>query len=265
MYYICGFITLHAADFFYLCGFITFADIITLAGVTGPPPSDWVTQRCQSLVQLVSPHSPRFSVFNTVNHQILPSTLDELGMTWTWLSSNLVHIIHDKLHLSGHMEQLLVQSLLSGNWCPSRHSIRTSSGFTIHLINRLCSHIIWILWPVLCWRPQLFLSFPSSSNTNAVTIISECLQTSQLGQLLITSNSTRVNPNSSSSWGGTALTWTCKSLSRMSRHRLFCPLQHPQDPVFPHKWSDTTPGPSAGHLLPGLLQLPLGWTFSLCD
>ena len=34
MYYICGFITLNAADIYYVCGFITFVGIITLAGVT---------------------------------------------------------------------------------------------------------------------------------------------------------------------------------------------------------------------------------------
>ena len=33
MYYISGFITINAADFYYFCGFITFAGIITLAGV----------------------------------------------------------------------------------------------------------------------------------------------------------------------------------------------------------------------------------------
>ena len=35
--------------------------------------------------------------------------------------------------------------------------------------------------------------------------------------------------------------------------------------VFPHKGRNTTPGPSTGHLPPGLLQLALGWTPSLCD
>ena len=45
-------------------------------------------------------------------------------------------------------------------------------------------------------------------------------QTSLLGQLHITSNSTLEKLNSSSSQGKTALTWTCQSLSRMSRYRL---------------------------------------------
>ena len=39
------------------------------------------------------------------------------------------------------MEWLLVQILLSGNWCPSRLSTRTTSVFTIHWISRLCNHI----------------------------------------------------------------------------------------------------------------------------
>ena len=65
--------------------------------------------------------------FDTVNHQIFLSTLAEIGIA----DSNLVHIISDKTHLSGHMEQLLVQTLLSGNLCPPRFSIRTTSVFTI--------------------------------------------------------------------------------------------------------------------------------------
>ena len=32
----------------------------------------------------------------------------------------------------GRMERLLVQTLLSGNWCPSRLSIRTGSVLTVH-------------------------------------------------------------------------------------------------------------------------------------
>ena len=42
------------------------------------------------------------------------------------LCSNLVHIISDKSHLSGQMEWLPVQTLLSGNWCPSRLSTKTT-------------------------------------------------------------------------------------------------------------------------------------------
>ena len=44
-----------------------------------------------------------------------------------------------------------------------------------------------------------------------------------------------------------------------------CPLQHPQDLVFPHKGYKATPGASTGHLPPGLLQPDLGWTRSSCD
>ena len=42
-----------------------------------------------------------------------------------------------------------------------------------------------------------------------------------------------------------------------------CPLQNLQALVFPHKGCNTTPGPSAGHILPELVQLGLGWTLSL--
>ena len=75
-----------------------------------------------------SPFSSTSLLCLTVNHQILLSTLTE----HCWLCSNLVHIIPDKSHLSGHLERLLVQTLLSGNWCPSRLSIRTGSVFTAH-------------------------------------------------------------------------------------------------------------------------------------
>ena len=43
-----------------------------------------------------------------------------------------------------------------------------------------------------------------------------------------------------------------------------CPLQHPHEPVFPQNRHNANPDPSTGHLLPGLLQLPLGWTSRLC-
>ena len=42
-----------------------------------------------------------------------------------------------------------------------------------------------------------------------------------------------------------------------------CPLQHLQDLVFPHKGHKASPGPSADHLPPGLLQFALGWTPNL--
>ena len=43
------------------------------------------------------------------------------------------------------MEQLLVQTLLSGNWCPSRVSIGTTSVFTMHKITRFCNHITTVV------------------------------------------------------------------------------------------------------------------------
>ena len=93
---------------------------------------------------------------SAVDHQILLSTLAE----HRWLCSNLIHIIPDKSHLSGHMEWLLVQTLFCGHWCPSRLSTRTASVFTIHKITRLCSHITWILWPMLRWRHPAVPLFP---------------------------------------------------------------------------------------------------------
>ena len=110
-------------------------------------------------------------------------------------------------------------------------------------------------------------------------------ETSSLGQLCITSNSSLVKLNSSSSRGKTAL--TCHGIAFSGgeepgcnpqqqtvlhpQHQCcgpilqLCPLQHPQAQLFPHKRCSATPGPIAGHLPPGLLQLPLDWTPSLCD
>ena len=67
------------------------------------------------------------------------------------------------------MERLLVQTLLSGNWCPSKLSIRTTSVFTIQF-TRLCNHS-WILLPLLMlMTPNSSSLFPPSfSNTHIVT------------------------------------------------------------------------------------------------
>ena len=67
---------------------------------------------------------------------------------------------HHTWHLSGHMERLLVQILLSGNWCPSRLSIRTPlfSLYTRSLGFAITSHGL----SFHCYNgdTQLFLSFP---------------------------------------------------------------------------------------------------------
>ena len=88
----------------------------------------------------------------------------------------------------------------------------------------------------------------------------------------ITSDSTLVKLNFSSSWGRLPSHQTISRYHGIAfidgdepgcyhqwgtvlhpRHHCcgpilqICPLQHPQDPVFPHKGHDTTPFPSAGH------------------
>ena len=59
-----------------------------------------------------------------------------------------------------------------------------------------------------------------------------CNVTSLLGQLHVTSNSTFIRLNSSSSWGKTSLAWTCQSLSRTSQYHWCNPwwwiVLHPQ-------------------------------------
>ena len=59
-----------------------------------------------------------------------------LNLALVWLCSNLVYIIPDKAHLSGHIGWLLVQTLLSGNWCPSRLSTRPMSMVEVRLRER---------------------------------------------------------------------------------------------------------------------------------
>ena len=94
------------------------------------------------------------STFDTVNHQILLSTLG---------GTNLFHIIPDNLHLLGHMERLPVQTLLCGNWCPTRLSIRTASVFTLG--SAITSH--GLSYHCYADNTQLFLSFPLSSSTSS--------------------------------------------------------------------------------------------------
>ena len=120
---------------------------------------------------------------------------------------------------------------------------------------------------------HLFLSFCHPPPTPTLWRTYQNLwQTSLLRQLRSTSNST-LKLNSSSSLGKTAFVngeepghdpWRgtvlcpqhhcCGPILQICllQHLQICLLQHLQDPVFPHKRCNTTPGPSAGHLPPGL-------------
>ena len=189
------------------------------------------------------------------------------------------------------MERLLVQTLLSGIWCPSWLSVRTVSVFTIHQITRLGKHIAWILLPLLCWQHPTVPLFPHPPPTP--TLQRASWNVWQTSALCITSDSTFVKLNSSSSRGKTALAWTCQSPSSMSWYHLCwrrgtwvysstmdCPapptsLLWPNPADLPYTTSPGS-GPSSQkmqsnswskycHLPPGLLQLPLGWTHRLCD
>ena len=77
----------------------------------GPPHGDRVTLCHQSLILLISPHSPWLILC------LRQSTTKSSSPLWLNLAllTLLVHIIPDKLHLSGQMEWHLAQTLHSEN------------------------------------------------------------------------------------------------------------------------------------------------------
>ena len=99
----------------------------------------------------------RGSLLHTAILSLLPfrCSLSPLLLTGTiakcssplWLNLALLTLLLPGSHHTwqiapfSHMEWLIAQTLLSGNWCPSRINIRMASVFTIHSITRLCSHI----------------------------------------------------------------------------------------------------------------------------
>ena len=81
------------------------------------------------------------SVFDTVNHLVLLSTLAELGITdsaATWFN------------LTNHTFQFTWNGSLSKP-CFLEMGFPV---FTIHYITRFCNNILWILLPLLCWQRQ---------------------------------------------------------------------------------------------------------------
>ena len=68
--------------------------------------SQWLRHSVPPESRSVHQSSFLYSAFDTVNHQILLSTLAE----HRWLCSNMVLIVPDKSHLSGHLEGLLVKT-----------------------------------------------------------------------------------------------------------------------------------------------------------
>ena len=152
------------------------------------------------------------SVFDTVNHQVLFSTVAELGIAdsvLNWFTSYLTNLTFQVTWRSSLSKPCFLETgvpqgsvlgpLLFSIYTRSLGPAITSHGFSYH-----------------CYvdDTQLLLSIPpSSSNSQVEARISECLAD-------ITFNSTLAKLNSSSSRGTTALSWACQSLSRMSRYRL---------------------------------------------
>lgn len=158
-------------------------------------------------------------VFDSVNYQILLSTLAELGIAdsaLTWFTSYLTNrtfqvtwngsLSNPCLLETGVPQSSVLGPLLFSLYTRSLGSAITSHGFSYH-----------------CYADdtQLFLSLPtSSSSTHVVTCISECLADISAWTATHHLKLNLRQLNCSSSRGNTALIWTCKSLSRMSRYHL---------------------------------------------
>ena len=132
---------------------------------------------------------------------------------------------------------------------------------------------------------QLFLFPPPSSNTHLAMRILECLADISAWTAAHHLELNHVKLNSSPSWEilpahgpvshcrgpHRVFVFDCEepghnpeqqTILHLQHHCCgltlqICPLQQPH-PQHPHKGSNATPGPSAGHLLSGLLQLALG-------
>ena len=81
--------------------------------------------------------------------------------TWhCWICPILVHILPVKSHLSCDMEWLLVQTLHTWHWCPSRLCTGAPSVLPLYQISRLCNCITRFFISLLCRRHPAIPLFP---------------------------------------------------------------------------------------------------------
>ena len=117
-------------------------------------------------------------------------------------------------------------------------------------------------WPIICGQPWVvnnnifhchIHTFVNKKIVTPRLQHTSCngWQTSLFGQLRITSNSTFIKLNSSSSRGKTALTWTCQSLLRMLHYCL-----HLQQGTWVWSSPRNCPAPTTSVLWPDAADLP---------
>ena len=157
------------------------------------------------------------SAFDTVNNQILLSTLAELGIAdcaLTWFTSYLTNCTF-QVTWNGALSKpcFLKTGVPQG-------SVLGPLLFSLYTRTLASNHIAWILLPLLCWQhstvPLLSLILLQHPRC---TGISECL-----ADIFACTAAHHLKLNLSKSellfTLGTALTLTCQSLSRMSRYCL---------------------------------------------
>ena len=86
-----------------------------------------------------------------------------------------LHLLSDKVHLSGNMEWFLVQTLHAWHWCPSRLCIGAPSILPLYQISGLCNYITQLFLSLLRWWHSAISLFPFPWQSLIATHISECL------------------------------------------------------------------------------------------
>ena len=188
--------------------------------------------------------------YSASNPRKLFSMFSSLHSHWTWhrwLCAILVHILPDESHLPGHMELLLVGTMLPWHWRPSRLSTRTASVlpiyslYTTQHLRMSCRHqhlddmcTSPEAQPRQDWAPlharEGLLSHGPTGHCRGCCGISYT--------------------NCKEPRRGTGQSTALHSQHHRGDPILqICPLQHPQDPALPHEGSSTALGPRLDYFL----------------